>query len=770
MPSYEKPTTKSSRVAKKVSSNAKGAKPFEKAGDVSGAEAGKLNLGQEKVHELAKTEMAKYFDEKETTGYKTEHLDAGRVAPTQVAGTEAPLVGPESEPVAPPTPDAETERKNREEFEKLKKDFDENEKKIAATRHKTKGKMRIIVEALGWKKEDIQDEKIKEYLKRRDDLYSKLKESGRLALSGDEKEWAQFEYDYHESVLAIKSRKEEDKIRSGDAKYGNILIGLANLSKNYRDFISKQFLTDGKMTLKGFAKGAATAAAIGFAATSLIAASLPALGVVAVGSAGAVSAAAFRGFTSLGAGYAAKKAMEKGFVERTMQEAQADVLKIIEARKQKTDAEWKVFIAKREDPHAILRRKSVTEQEQEFARKDANHKRGALAIGLGTFGFGTIMSHYVIPHTKGSESFQHLKGYVGNAWDKVTQLFGESRPGYYNPAHNLAPDAEMIPKAGAAAVPEKIEKPFLGDSHRIKSGENVWKVTRDMYIEHAKDYKLDPNDPKIKNLFHSLKNQGFLSRMGINVDNFNDLSDAEKIKILAENKTANAMEWYKSHHGGKLPSVVREGYVVTLDDKEKLFVGDASQIKAGAVHHEPAHGAGRAEAEHHVRGGGKAAEAYGGRGSGGKAVGISQFDQEIEGHRARGAAADSWFQSEERAQKGAEIQALNEQGISGMTKANLEILNKGLKEGIGNGFKPSTSAQEVLEGIKNLSPGVNSDLTASLTGSEITQRGNAVRLAQRMFIEFKPLNARETMDQYMERMSRANFYLFKAISALTERK
>ena len=680
----------------------------------------------------------------------TDEELAGHQADTYAKKVE----GPAGEPAAPPVPESETERKNREEFERVKKEFDENEKKISEIRHKSKGRLRIIYEALGIRKRSIEDEEIKSYLEKREKLYPELKETGRLALSGDEKEWGEFEYNYHEAVLAMRSRSQEDGIRAKDAKYGNVFIGLANLSKNYRDFISRQFLTDGKMTLKGFAKGAATAAAIGFAATSLIAASLPALGVVAVGSAGAASVAAFRGFTSLGAGYAAKKRMEKGFVEKTMQEVQEEVLKFIEAKKQKTDKEWKDFVAKWEDRTPILHRKTITEREQNFAEADARHKRWALTVAGGTFAAGTIASHYVAPHAK---------GLFGQAWEKVTQLFGGGKPGIIPEAmHGPITGAEMQPKAGGAVVPEgakrgpitvpeKAGKPFLGDSHRIKSGENVWKVTRDMYIEHAKEYNLKPDDPKIKNLFHSLKNQGYLSRMGINAENFNDLSDAEKIKILAENKTANAMEWYKSHHGGKMPSVVREGYMVTLDDKGKLFVGDASQIKAGAVHHEPTHGAGKTAAETYGRGGS-------GKGGG---VDTSQYDQVRETKLKLKQEIETAL-AEKKARLGAEAQALNEQAVAGLTSANARLWNSWL-ENLG-GFKLNTPASQIQEAIGRLSPGITSDLPLAPTADEMIQRGNAINFTQETFQRFPPLNARETMQQYLERMSRTNFNLFKALS------
>lgn len=150
-------------------------------------------------------------------------------------------------------------------------------------------------------------------------------------------------------------------------------------------------------------------------------------------------------------------------------------------------------------------------------------------------------------------------------------------------------------------------------------------------------------------------------------------------------------------------------------------------------------------------------------GAGGNVIDTSEFDRRIEEARARGAAAGAQGR-EAVARLGAEAQVLDAQAISGMTKANLGLLNKWLEEGVGNGFRPSTQAQEVLEGIKNLSPGITSDQPLPPTAGEMIQRGNVVHLAQDMFQKFPPLNARETMQQYMERMSRTNFNLFKALS------
>ncbi|OGI37208.1 MAG: hypothetical protein A2612_03970 [Candidatus Moranbacteria bacterium RIFOXYD1_FULL_44_12] len=574
---------------------------------------------------------------------------------------------------------------------------------------------------------------VKEYLERRGALYKALRVSGVNAFRGKNEDLQNFLTEYDKSMIAVRTRTWEMDTRAGNAKwYDKAFVKFANVSKNYREFIGKQFLNEkGKLSAKGIFKGTAIAASVSIAIATALGAALPALGIAAVGAAG-TTAWGMRIFGGVGAGYAAKKRMEAGFFEKTKKDVERRVLDAVESMKNKTDEQWKGYIEGLEMTSEKKLKGILEGEEHKFADVDAKHKRYALAIGSGTVVAGALASHYIMPHAR---------GIFGQTWEKITNSFGDGKTGFYESSHSPVSDA---------VVPEKTGGPFLGDSHRIKSGENVWKVTREMYIEHAKEYDLKPDDPKIKNLFHSLKKQGFLGRMGINAENFNDLSDAEKIKILAENKTANAMEWYKSHHGGKLPSAVREGCTVTLDDKGKLFVEDISQIKAGAVHHEPTHSAGKAAtaAEHHGRGG---------RG----AVDTSEFDRRIEDARERGAAAEAFGRSEV-ARLGAEAQALNEQAVAGLTSANARLWNSWL-ENLG-GFKLNTPASQIQEAIGRFSPGITSDMPLAPTAEEMTQRASAVNFTQETFQKFPPLNARETMQQYLERMSRTSFNLFKALS------
>jgi hypothetical protein len=830
-------------------------------------------------------------------------------------------VAPGKQPEAAPKPETEQEKKDREEYEQAKKEFDENERKIAETRHRSKGRLKIIFESLGLRKRNVKDDEIKEYLGNRKGLRDRLMAAGRQHFSKpeDEQKWIEFETAYHETTLAIKSRTEEDGIRAKEAKFGNLFVGLANVSKNYREFISKKFLTDGKLTVKGFAKGMATAAVIGFAATSLLAASLPALGIVAVGSAGASAAMAWRGFGALGAGYAAKKRMEKGFVQKKEKEVQADVLKIIEAKKTKNDADWKAFIEARGSAEGG---KSITGEEQDFANADARHKKYALLIGGGVFAAGHYASQFA--HAHSADIKASAKGLFDRAWDKVTDIFGGGKPGVaaetvtpgYNPggppmvegpkgasavpgagrtwgvdklppdyfdadgqltpkgnaffakqgiepfgsewnANNLPPDyfdadGQLTPKgnaffkqfniepfdgsqsgAGRAWGVDKLppglydadgqltpkgndyfkkfnvypfdgsssgsgkgvfsptEKygpglngteqmghgDFSGDTAQVGKDGSIWRSTREIFMKHPDEYNY--SDGQAKKAFGSFKEQGFLRRLGIRGRSFDDLSLEQKHKVWAEWRTGMELDDF-TKNGGKLPKVVHEGYGVRLDDKGKLFLGTdvapshgagkaAAENYAGrggggagqaAAEAAPAPGAGRAAAEHHVRGGGKSGGAISDAELDRR---IAELDQRGAEARARGAAAGVRG-SEEVARLGSEAQALSEQAVRGATRANMGLLNMWMKDGGIGGFRPGTTAREVLEGIRGLSPGITSDQPMPPTAGDMIQRGNIVRMTQEMFQNFRPLNGRETMQQYMERMSRTNFNLFKALS------
>ncbi len=502
---------------------------------------------------------------------------------------------------------ARRERKDKEEFERLKAEFDENEKKIFEGRERVGKKWRIIsgtLEAVGLRKKQFKDDEVKEYIEKREDLRRKLMEAGNKALGTEVPEFQDFLVRYDKRMIAIRSRVEEDKLRVENSKNwaSKALVGFANISKNYRDFISRQFLSEeGKLSVKGIAKGVATAAAIGMAMTSVLAASLPALGVVAVGSAGATGAAIWRGFGSVGAGYAAKKRMEAGFIEATKKEIQRDVLRKIEAAKTKTGEEWRHFIDGMEGG------KSIGETEQEFASKDRKHKLLGLGLAAGTFIAGTIASHFA------ADIKASAKGLLAQAWDKV---FGSG------PKTGGAIIPSEIGSKGV--VPEKIPKPFLGDTHMIKSGENMWKVTRDLYLEHADKYGY--SDEQAQKLFASYKKSGILNRLGMRgVDNFANLTTDQKHKIWAEWKTGKEIQFYKSWHGGRIKDLVHAGDMVTMDQNGHIFFGDTSGIKAGYLHQDIPQGAGRA-----------AAYETGGK----KMIDTSEFDRQIEAARARGLAAD----------------------------------------------------------------------------------------------------------------------------------
>src|SRR3989339_420136 len=98
---------------------------------------------------------------------------------------ETPSKKPAGEPVAPPAPESETERKNREDLNRIQKEFDENEKKIAEARAKNFKRWRTIGEALGLIKRPVDEgDDVKEYLERRGALYKALRVSGVNAFRG----------------------------------------------------------------------------------------------------------------------------------------------------------------------------------------------------------------------------------------------------------------------------------------------------------------------------------------------------------------------------------------------------------------------------------------------------------------------------------------------------------------------------------------------------------------------------------------------------------
>jgi len=644
----------------------------------------------------------------------------------QPRDTKHPPTGPEGGPAGPPAPDAEVERKNREEFERIKKEFDENEKKIAESRYKAKSRWQVIKETLGTKGKMIEGEEITAYTGKRKELWKKLMELGRIALRGNEEEYQDFVIRYDRETVAINSRVLETDIRAQNAKWpAKALIGFMRLSGIYRTFISKQFLNEkGKLSFKGVAKGTAIAASISIALATALGVALPALGVAAI-SAGTLSAWSMRIFGGAGAGYVAKKRMEADFLESKKREIEERVKRKIEDLKNKTDGDWEKMIA------GMQLETSIEGKEQEFADVDARHKKMALAIGSGTIVASALVSHFIMPHAR---------GLFGQAWEKVTHSFSGGKPGIIPTAmHSPMVGAEVQPHAGGAA-----EK-FLGDTHTIRSGENIWKVTRDIYSENPRGYGYDPGDPKVEKLFQSFKRQGILGRMGIEADSFSDLSPEEKIKIWAENRTANSVRGLAEFQGGRVRDLVHAGDTVVVKPDGTIIFDNASGIKTGYLHHDIPQGTGAGKA---------AAESYVGKG------GVGQAAAETPAPGA-GKAAETWRQSEV-ARLGAEAQASNEQAIVGLTSANARLWNSWL--GNLGGFKLNTPASEIQEAIGRLSPGITSDMPLPPTDEEMIQRGSAISFTQETFQKFPPLNARETMQQYLERMSRTNFNLFKALS------
>jgi hypothetical protein len=169
---------------------------------------------------------------------------------------------------------------------------------------------------------------------------------------------------------------------------------------------------------------------------------------------------------------------------------------------------------------------------------------------------------------------------------------------------------------GGAAVPEGGGKggglhekgKFWGAAHKIEAGtklDNPWAVTREMYMNNASGYGYDPNNPDIQRLFNSYSKNGILGRLGIHADNYDQLSEANKLKIWAEHETATSIRNFKILHGGKaIPDLVHDGDSVILNGDHTIELQADSGIKPGYLHHYVPQGAGRAAADNYPGGSG----------------------------------------------------------------------------------------------------------------------------------------------------------------------
>ena len=298
--------------------------------------------------------------------------------------------------------------------------------------------------------------------------------------------------------------------------------------------------------------------------------------------------------------------------------------------------------------------------------------------------------------------------------------------------------------ATGAEVPESMKELIKDPTATIESGSSIWRTTRDLYMQNPQRFEYSPDDPKIGRLFQSFKSQGILDRLGIDADSFADLSDEDKLKIWAENKTANSI--LKS---GDIPKIVHAEDTVTLKPDGTIIFNETSGMKAGYLHHEVPQGTGAGRA---------AAETYVGKGGG---VDTSQYDQAIEAARVQGATAGAWGESEV-ARLGAEARALEEQAIFEATGANSGLLNMWMEKGNLGGFRPETPAREVWEGVRGLSPDIVSDQPLPPTAEAMAQRGNVIRFTQEMFRRW-PIQGNEEMRDYLARMSRDAYPFFNII-------
>lgn len=316
---------------------------------------------------------------------------------------------------------------------------------------------------------------------------------------------------------------------------------------------------------------------------------------------------------------------------------------------------------------------------------------------------------------------------------------------------------EKLGLAETATTPAKSPgagKEFAGKiPGQIEEGGNRWETTRRLYMHDPQKYGFDPNHPKVMKLFQSFKNQGILERLGIHdVDNFQDLTYEQKMKIWAENRTANSI--LKT---GGIKDLVHAGDTVSINPDGTVSIQETSGIKSGYLNQGSESGTGKTGDSDYSRGRSPV--------RGGEPVSDAELDKRIVDAdkknaeaKARGTAIEIEKQ-QKLARLGAEAQTLGEEAIQKATSANGRLLNMWMERGMGNGFRLSDRAMEVRNAVRGLGPEIVSDQPLPPTPGATGQRGSVVRFTQEMFRRW-PVEGNETMQEYLARMSKGNFRLF----------
>jgi len=326
--------------------------------------------------------------------------------------------------------------------------------------------------------------------------------------------------------------------------------------------------------------------------------------------------------------------------------------------------------------------------------------------------------------------------------------------GLYDESGKLTPMGEeyykQFPPKGPSVIEQAANPPMTGaempasavelirdPSAMIESGSSIWKTTRDLYMENPGRFGYDANDPKIGRLFESFKSQGILDKMNIDADSFADLSDDDKLKIWAENRTANSVDKLAQVQGGRIHDLVHPGDTVTLKPDGSIIFNADSGIKAGHL----------SGAE--PRGGGGAFEP-GGRGA--PVSGMEEYDARIDEARGREQSAQRVLDENMRYRR----EVLNpeyaaagaQEGAMLDLRSNYTLLDKMMKDSMGGGFNLSDKVEDVAQNARSFATLPGGQMPETLTAQELSFNSKSANLFNDLFRRF-PYEPGQRMDDYL---------------------
>jgi|GEM_PF-3151705 len=327
-----------------------------------------------------------------------------------------------------------------------------------------------------------------------------------------------------------------------------------------------------------------------------------------------------------------------------------------------------------------------------------------------------------------------------------------------SPATGAGPSAieqaANSPMTGAE-IPGSAHELIRDPSAMIESGSNIWKTTRDLYMENPGKFGYDANDPKIGRLFESFKSQGILDKMGIDADSFADLSDEEKLKIWAENRTANSVNKLSQLQGGRIRDLVHPGDTVTLKPDGSIIFNADSGIKSGYLSGAEARGGGGGAYEPGGRGSAAAVQETGGR------QGITRSPGEIEAQarldenaRIRRETLNPEYQAAS-AQEGAMLDL----------RSNYTLLNKMMDDSMGAGFNLSDKVEDVAQNARSFATLPGGQMPETLTAAELDLRSKSANLFNDLFRRF-PYQPGQRMDDYLSKISNTDMLKLRKLYRL----